>query len=115
MENLAHDIENFGGEVFLIISDQIEKENHLIDAFKKSVSIEYTKLSTNIKKVIGQIVKKKIEINYLEIEKTIKGLRGSFTKIKRHDFFDSEDKIATERLLIESEEELYKLITSSEK
>lgn len=100
VENIAHDIENFGGEATLVFTDKIEKEAKLVEAFQRQSNTEYAGIIKKVEKCLFSLSRKNLGRRGTErIGKALEELRKAFADVQRSDWFKaSEGKEAEKKL-----------------
>lgn len=100
VENIAHDIENFGGEATLVFTDKIEKEAKLVEAFQGQSNTEYTMIIKKVEKCLSALSKKNLRRREIKgVGKALEDLRKAFADTQRNDWFGANRGKETEKKL----------------
>jgi uncharacterized protein YukE len=100
IENIAHDIENFGGEATLVFTDKIEKGEKLVEAFQGQSNMEYARIIKKVEKCLSALSKKNLGRREIKgLGKALEDLRKAFADVQRGDWFRASKGTEVEKKL----------------
>lgn len=110
IENLAHDIENFGGDATIVFTSNIEKEGRIVVEFQEQMNKEYEKIIAKGKKFLKMISLGRKQAKIKEPDAMLKELRQKFAEARRRDYFGAEKITEAEGAMEECEKRYLQLL-----
>lgn len=113
LENIAHDIENVGGEATLVFTDKIEKEEKLVEAFLERTNEEYNRIVRGVDKLSFLSKKSPSPRELKGAGRVLEELRKAFSVAQRNDWLGAGKGKEAEKKLRELEERYLQALRGS--